>query len=134
MPLMRENAPPPPSEEKVRELTAQPDLPPEEASRYGDLFLDAGKLAQAMMFYERSRDPERLARIKKIAIQTGDAFFLYAVGRLAPDLVTPEEWKAAGDRAFEVGKFLFARDCYEKAGDPERTQAAREAWLKIFAA
>lgn len=132
--LMRGNALQPPSEEKVRELTAQPDLPPEEANRYGDLFLDAGNLAQAMMFYERSKDPDRLARIKKIAIEKGDAFFLYAVARLAPDLVTPEEWRAAGDRALEVGKFLFARDCYEKAGDPERTQAAREAWLKIFAA
>jgi tetratricopeptide (TPR) repeat protein len=123
-----------PSEEKVRELTAQPDLAPEEANRYGDLFLEAGKFPQAMMFYERSRDPERLARVKRLAVEKGDAFLLHGVTRLAPDLVTPEEWKAAGDRAFQAGKFLFARDCYEKAGDAERAQAAREAWLKIFAA
>lgn len=131
---MPEPGPALPSEEKLRELTARPDLPPEEANRYGDLFLEAGQLAQAMMFYERSKDPERLARVKKIAVEKGDAFFLHAVTRLAPDLVTPEEWKAAGDRASQAGKFLFARDCYEKAGDAERAQAAREAWLKIFAA
>jgi hypothetical protein len=121
-----------PSEERVRELTADPKLAPEEANRYGDLFARAGKFAQAMMFYERSRDPGRLAAVKAKAVEMGDAFLLFGVTRLAPDLVQPHEWREAGDRALAAGKLLFARDCYEKAGDPEKAQAAREQWLKIF--
>jgi len=122
----------PPSEERVRELTADPKLTAEQANEYGDLFARAGKFAQAMMFYERSRDPKRLESVKAKAVELGDAFLLYGITRLAPDLVQPHEWREAGDRALAAGKLLFARDCYEKSGDPEKAQAAREQWLKIF--
>lgn len=123
-----------PTEERVRELSADPKVTPEQANQYGDLFAQAGKLAQAMMFYERSKDPARLAELKKKAVALGDAFLLHGIARLAPDLVTEPEWREAGDRAVAEGKLLFARDCYEKAGDAEKAQAAREAWLKIFPA
>ncbi len=121
-----------PSEERVRELTADPKLSAEDANRYGDLFVEAGKFPVAMMFFDRSRDAGRLGRVKKHAVEMGDAFLLHSITRLAPDLVTPAEWKEAGDRAMGEGKFLFARDCYDKAGEMEKAHAAREAWLKIF--
>lgn len=125
-------APELPREERLRELTAQPDLTPEEANRYGDLFLDAHKYAQAMMFYERSKDPSRLERVKRDALQMGDAFLLQWIARLSPELVAEAEWKEAGERALREGKFIFARDCFERAGDLERAQAARQDWLKIY--
>ena len=50
-----------PAEERVRELTADPKLTPEDANRYGDLFVSAGKYPIAMMFFERSKDRTRLA-------------------------------------------------------------------------
>jgi hypothetical protein len=121
-----------PSEEKVRELTADPRLTSDQANQYGDLFLGAGKPAIAMMFYERTRDPARLQQVKKVAVGEGDAFFLSWITRLSPDLVGPDEWREAGERALKDGKPLFARDCFERAGDPDRAQAAREAWLAIF--
>src|SRR5258708_14304323 len=101
-----------PAEERVRELTADPKLTPEEANRYGDLFVQAGKYPVAMMFYERTKDRERLGRVKKDAIRMGDAFLLHAITRLIPDLVEAGEWKEAGDAAHKEGKLLFARDCY----------------------
>jgi hypothetical protein len=121
-----------PSEERVRELTADPRLTPDQASQQGDLFARAGKLPQAMMFYERSRDVGRLSQVKEKAIQMGDAFLLHWITRLAPELVKEGEWKDAGERALADGKFLFARDCFEKAGDEAKAQSARDAWLKIF--
>jgi hypothetical protein len=121
-----------PSEERVRELTADPALTAEEAGRYGDLFAQAGKFAVALMFYERSKDPARLGALKRKAVEMGDAFLLFGIAKLVPDLVQPPEWREAGDRARRAGKLLFARDCYEQAGDPESAQAAREEWLKIF--
>jgi tetratricopeptide (TPR) repeat protein len=121
-----------PSEERVRELTADPDLTAEEAGRHGDQFAQAGKYAVALMFYERSKDRARLEALKKKAVEMGDAFLLMGITRLAADLVKAEEWREAGDRARKAGKLLFAKDCYEQAGDPESAQAAREEWLKIF--
>ncbi len=123
-----------PNEEQIRVLTASPDLTPGEANRHGDLFLDAGKLLQAMLFYERSRDRGRLERVRDAAVRDGDAFLLHWITRLDPEVVTPAEWREAGDRATREGKFVFARDCYEKAGDPEKAQAAHAEWLKLFPA
>ena len=123
-----------PAEERVRELTADPKLTPEEANRYGDLFVQAGKYPIAMMFYERSKDRSRLGQVKKDAIRMGDAFLLHGITRLAPDLVEAGEWREAGTAAHREGKLLFARDCFEKAGDAEKAAAVREEWLKIFPA
>ena len=121
-----------PAEERVRELTADPKLTTDEANRYGDLFVKAGKYPIAMMFYERSKDRTRLTQVKKDAIRMGDAFLLHGITRLASDLVEPSEWREAGDAAHREGKLLFARDCYEKAGDATKAAAIREEWLKIF--
>ena len=123
-----------PAEERVRELTADPKLTTEEANRYGDLFVKAGKYPIAMMFYERSKDRSRLAQVKKDAIRMGDAFLLHGITRLAPDLVEAAEWREAGDAAHREGKLLFARDCYDKAGDATKAASVREEWLKIFPA
>lgn len=123
-----------PPEERVRELTADPKLSAEEANRYGDLFVRAGKYPIAMMFFERSKDRTRLSQVKADAIRMGDAFLLHGITRLAPDLVEPGEWREAGDIAHREGKLLFARDCYEKAGESAKAAAVREEWLKIFPA
>jgi tetratricopeptide (TPR) repeat protein len=121
-----------PTEERVRELTADPNLTAQDATRHGDLFAQAGKYAIALMFYERSKDRERLGALKTKAVEMGDAFLLFGITKLAPDLVKAQEWRDAGDRARKAGKLLFAKDCYEQAGDPESAQSAREEWLKIF--
>src|SRR5437762_1210208 len=92
-----------PPEERVRELTADPKLSAEEANRYGDLFVSAGKYPIAMMFYERSKDRGRLSKVKVDAIRMGDAFLLHGITRLAPDLVEAGEWREAGDAAHREG-------------------------------
>jgi hypothetical protein len=123
-----------PAEERVRELTADPKLSTEEANRYGDLFAQAGKYPIALMFFERTKDRERLGRLKKDAIRTGDAFLLHGITRLVPDIVEAGEWREAGEAALREGKLLFARDCFEKSGDAPKAAAVREEYLKIFPA
>ena len=121
-----------PAEERVRELTADPKLTTDEANRYGDLFVQAGKYPIALMFYERTKDRERLGRLKKDAIRTGDAFLLHGITRLVSDIVESGEWREAGEAALREGKLLFARDCFEKAGDAAKAAAVREEYVKIF--
>ena len=121
-----------PSEERVRELTADPDLAPEDANRYGNLFAEAGKHPQAIMFCERTKDPQVLGRVKEHAVRSGDAFLLHSITRLVADFVKEGEWMECGEKALAEGKFLFARDCFEKAGSSEKATAAHDEWLKIF--
>ena len=125
-------APSLPPADQVRILTGNPELKAEEANRYGDLFLEAGKYAQAMMFYERFPDKERLAGVIREAVRMGDAFLLHAVLKLAPDLVTGEEWRQAGENALRDGKMLFARECFTRAGEEDRAEEVRKEWLKTF--
>ena len=121
-----------PSEEKVRELTADPELTPEDARRYGNMFAEAGKYPQAISFCERTKDEEVLGRVKKEAIAAGDAFILHSITRLLPEFVTTPEWIECGHKAQSEGKLVFARDCFEKAGEEEKAKAVHEEWLKIF--
>jgi hypothetical protein len=121
-----------PSEERVRELTADPKLGPEDANRYADLFLQAGKPAIALMFLERSKDESRLRKVAAGAVDAGDAFLLHGVNRIRPETVDVQQWRDAAARARAAGKLLFARDCYEQAGEADKAVEARDAWLKIF--
>lgn len=121
-----------PSPEKVRLLTASKNLTPEDANRHGDLFFDAGLYAQAMQFYERSKSIDRLQKVKDTAIAGGDAFLLFWVTRIAPDMVSEEEWARAGEKALEAGKVVFARDCFDKANQPDRANEARQKFLAMF--
>ena len=120
------------SPEKVRILTASKDLSPQEADRQGDALFAAGRVAEAMMFYERSKTQDRLEKVKKHAIQNGDAFFLNLVAKLAPESVTPEEWRETGERALRSEKFIFARDGFERSGDTDRAREAHDKYLSIF--
>jgi hypothetical protein len=121
-----------PSEERVRELTADPELKAEDANRHADLFLAAGKPTIALMFLERTKDAERLARVKSGAVAAGDAFLLHHVHRLRPGSIEAGEWREAASRARADGKLLFARECYLQAGDEDLATQVREEWLKIF--
>lgn len=122
-----------PPEERVRELTADPKLGADDANRYADLFLQAGKPAVALMFLERSKDESRLRKVAAAAVGEGDAFLLHGVNKIRPDTVDLQQWRDAAGRARGAGKLLFARDAYEQAGDAEQAAACREEWLKIFA-
>ena len=123
-----------PTEERVRELTADPKLTPDDANRYADLFIAAGKPTIALMFLERSKDASRLDKVKKDAVTAGDAFLLNHVNRLRPGSIDGAEWREAASRAKSDGKLLFARECYLQAGDEQLATQVREEWLKIFPA
>jgi len=121
-----------PSEERVRELTADPNLTPEDANRYADLFLAAGRYPIALMFLERSKDPGRLDRVKTKAVELGDAFLLHRVNTILPEHVKADEWRSAGERARAAGKLLFAKECYRQIADEEKLKVVEEEFLRIL--
>lgn len=121
-----------PSEERVRELTADPNLTAEDANGYADQFLAAGRHPIALMFLERSKDPSRLDRVKAKAVDLGDAFLLHRVNTILPERVKADEWRSAGERARAAGKLLFAKECYRQCGDEEKLKAVEDEFLRIL--
>lgn len=121
-----------PSEERVRELTADPKLTAEDANRHAELFLRAGKPAISLMFLERSKDERLLREVARFAAESGDAFLLHGVNKIRAETVDVQQWRDAAARARAAGKLLFARDCYEQAGEAEKAAEANAEWLKIF--
>ncbi|MDP6959871.1 MAG: hypothetical protein QF645_13795, partial [Planctomycetota bacterium] len=89
------------SPEKIRMLSASPSLTNAEADSYGDAFFDAGMVSQALLFYDRSRNPDKYNRVKEYAIEQGDAFLLYGVEKVEPESIKEREWRQAGENALE---------------------------------
>jgi len=82
-----------------------------------------GWLSDAKDCFERTGNAERLEALKAAAIE-GDPFLL---GRLALLLeVSPDDWRRAGDAAFDAGRFRSALVAFERAGDEARAAEARE--------
>ena len=119
------------SPEKIRILSASPSLTNAEADSYGDAFFDAGMVNQALLFYDRSKNPDKYNRVKEYAIEQGDAFLLYGAEKAEPESVKESEWRKAGENALERKQYIFARDCFERAEEPVRAQEAYEAYLKV---
>jgi hypothetical protein len=120
------------SPEKIRMLSASPSLTNAEADSYGDAFFDAGMVSQALLFYDRSRNPDKYNRVKEYAIEQGDAFLLYGVEKVEPESIKEREWRQAGENALERKQYIFARDCFERAEEPDRAQEAHEAYLQVI--
>ena len=62
----------------------------------------------ALLFFCEAKDPDGLAEMKRLAIDTGDCFILRAVDQAAADLVSDEDWKNAIARAKQLGKHSMA--------------------------
>ena len=120
------------SPEKIRTLCAAPSLSTTDADRYGDAFFKEGMISQALLFYDRSNNPDKFVRIKEHAIEQGDAFLLYGLEKRDPEAVKEREWLQAGENALKRKQFIFARDCFERAEASDQAQEAHEAYLKVF--
>lgn len=108
---------------KKKKLLDDPQLPAEVCRSYGDLFLAAGWLADALDFYLKGKDADGLARLQALALESGDAFLLerllQAEGREAPEL-----WPQVAAAATAAGKYTLARWAQERCGQTGAQAAA----------
>ena len=116
-----------PIPEKVRVLLTDPRQTPADHDRTGDLFLQEGRPNIAMMFYERSGSKDRLEKVLKAAVDSGDTFLVEWVYKVKPDLVDASAWTRTGEAALRAKKFAFARDAFLRAGDETRVMEARKS-------
>jgi hypothetical protein len=115
-----------PSFLKKKKLLDNIHLPAEECRKYGNLFLEAGWLTDAMEFFIKGNISEGLQKLEALAVASGDAFLLERLlqfqGREAREL-----WKQVADRAAAQEKFTMAQWANERAGKNVRAADADPA-------
>jgi len=91
-----------------REILYGADTPPETLSALADSYLNEGLVFDAVEFFAQAKDREGLAHIRKIALETGDAFLLRRVKETMPDLVEKSDWDELARAATSLGKHVYA--------------------------
>ncbi len=84
---------------KKRDLLHSPGSSPAVLSRTAQEFLALERFSDALDFFEKARDQDGIAEIKRIALERGDTFLLARLDRLDRTLITREEWDAAAQQA-----------------------------------
>lgn len=100
---------------------------PVELIQIGNKCLDGGYLQDAFLYFKAANSKEGLERLRQIAINDGDAFLLDEVEKTLGGPTLPESWSKLGHRAFELGKFRFAKVAFEHAPDEAMSTKVREA-------
>lgn len=84
---------------------------------YGDAFLEAGKMFDAIEFYQRVNYSEGLEKIKGMAEHSGDVMLFQQVLKPLKQHVSDDTWNAIGTRAFDLKKYSFALHAFEKSNN-----------------
>jgi hypothetical protein len=108
-----------------RDLLNQPAASVDGLVQWGDRYLDAGFVHDALDFYEKAGAMEALAPILQAAQSEGDAFLLRRVCAVLGRQPTSNEWLAVAEQAERLHKQRFACKAYEAAGAEDRCEALR---------
>ncbi len=80
-------------------------------------YFEAGRMVDALEFFARAEDTAGIDRVEAHAAETGDAFLLHQIIRLAKRPVGAETWATCAKAAEAAEKVVFAIDAYREAGD-----------------
>ena len=108
-----------------RDLLNQPAASVDALVEWGDRYLDAGSVHDALGFYEKAGALEALGPLLELAKSEGDAFLLRRVCAVLGREPTSEEWLAVAEQAERLHKKNFACKAYEAAGAQDRCEALR---------
>jgi hypothetical protein len=109
---------------KKKKLLDDADLPAAECRTYGNLFLEAGWLADALDFFLKGNVSEGLDQLQALALDTGDAFLLERLLQGQGRREAPELWEQVAARATALQKLAMAQWAAERAGKDFRAEAA----------
>ncbi len=90
---------------------------------YGDLYLEAGALSDALDFYAKAGHHAGVQKIKDLALANGDVFLFQGAAKAQNIDLRDDEWEDIARRAIELKKYLFARHALEKTNKAELLNA-----------
>lgn len=93
---------------------------------YGDKFLEAGRISDAIEFYHKAGHKAGLEKIIVTAQQMGDVMLFMQASKALNRPTAPEEWLAIGQAAKTLKKYSFALLVFEKGGHDQLLQETKE--------
>ncbi|MEE9912386.1 MAG: hypothetical protein K4571_11755 [Deltaproteobacteria bacterium] len=90
---------------------------------YGDLYLEAGVLSDALDFYAKAGHQTGMQKIKDLALDSGDVFFFQRAAKALNAEIRDADWENIARRAVELKKYLFARHALETINNAELLSA-----------
>lgn len=86
------------------------ELPAAQALRTAEAYLAEGRMLEAVDFLRIAGAAERLAELRRGALEAGDLFLLRAVAAAAGEAPRHDEWDALARAAEAAGKLRYAAD------------------------
>ncbi len=89
---------------------------PARLSALGQLCLQKGYVQDAFEYFRGAKSNEGLQKIKELALDEGDSFLLDSLEKATQPFST-DVWNQIGYRAFDLGKYRFARKAFERTAN-----------------
>lgn len=93
---------------------------------YGDRFMKAGKISDAIEFYQKASHTAGLEKIIVTAQKMGDVMLFLQASRALNRPTSPEQWLAIGQAAKTLKKYSFALFAFEKGGHDQFLHETKE--------
>lgn len=90
---------------------------------YGDMYLEAGALSDALDFYAKAAHQAGMQKIKDLVYAAGDAFLFQRAAKVLGLDLQQTDWEGIARNAAEHKKYLFARYALEKTNNAELLNA-----------
>ena len=115
---------------KKRDLLNTDKADKAELIKFGERYLQDGRLSDSIDFFEKAQHLEGLKQISERCSAEGDYFLYQRVAKILEESPSSEEWMQLGDKALGQGKMLFALLAYQQADRPEKV-AEVEKLIKL---
>ena len=99
---------------ELRHLVVR-DIPEAKSLALAEAYLAEGRSIEAVDFLSKAGATERLAELRREAVQSGDAFLMRAISSAMDEAPGPAEWEALADAADAAGKERYAADARRQA-------------------
>ncbi|MEA1935248.1 MAG: hypothetical protein U9M96_00305 [Thermodesulfobacteriota bacterium] len=112
---------------KEKQKTLYRDNTPQTALiAYGDKYLEAERISDAIDFYQKANHIEGLEKIREMVVADGDVMdFQHTLNALNVD-ASREEWNRIGEQALELKKYIFAINAFEKGENNSMVEKIKE--------
>jgi len=105
---------------KKRDLLNSDKADKAELIRFGERYLQDGRLSDSIDFFEKAQHLQGLTQLRERCAAEGDYFLYHRLAKILEESPSSEEWIQLGDKALGQGKMLFALLAYQQADSPEK--------------
>jgi len=116
---------------KKQKMICDDKMPREALVSWGERYLEADRVFDAAAFFLKAGHQEGMDRLRRMALDQGDAFLFKLVVQGLPGQGRPEEWEALGRRAMQLQKFSHAVNAFRAAENEEARKRAEAELAKV---